>query len=646
MGDFNGKIANNVRNKDKTIDYNGQGLLDFCNAADLAILNLHEKCIGVYTWFRNQQKNVLDYVCVSQGVLDKMDSFLIDDDGRYHLGSDHNMIVTDLKSNCNLNKKNESKNASDDVYWNIQPNQDWGPFRELLNSKLKNWNPNNLSANEAWDEWKHCVISTAKESIGCKHKNNKFKPWFDDEILESINMRKEACRDHRQYSKKNDNAEFDTQFCDKLWEDYQKKRIDCKSLIRRKIMQMRVDRCSDIMKKGGPQSRDFWYQLKGGKPINKVTSIRIPGTNQTTSDKELMKSSIMMYYNTLGKMNHNLCNDNEEDISSTTPDIYDTSLNNNQDVRPTNTLSELCFSIDDVNGSISHCKNNKSPGIDQITNEIIKNGGNILASSLLCLFKRLSILECIPNEWNEGIIIPIFKKGDCKDLDNYRGITLTSCVSKVYNRIIAQSVSKFVEDNNILTEVQGSFRKDRRCEDHIFTLNSIMAIRQAEGKQTFMAFLDFKKAFDTIWRDGLFKAVRSIGIEGSFLNILMNMYTNVRSKVHFQDIKTDFFSVDEGVKQGCVLSPIIFCIYINELAKMIKTKNHGVSIFGTKIGCLFWADDVVLIGDSDNDLNQLLNTASEFSTKWKLSFNYDKSNVLITGQRTNIYRKWKLCNKC
>jgi hypothetical protein len=177
-----------------------------------------------------------------------------------------------------------------------------------------------------------------------------------------------------------------------------------------------------------------------------------------------------------------------------------------------------------------------------------------------------------------------------------------------------------------------------------FNLKSIIATRQAEGKQPFMTFLEFKKAFDTVWRKGLFKALKSIGIEGNILNIIMNMYTNVKSKVLFQGVETDFFSVDEGVKQGCVLSPIIFCIYINELAKMIKNKNLGVSIFGKQIGCLFWADDVVLIGDNDNDLKQLLDTASDFSNKWKLSFNYDKSNVLITSQRVNVHRKWQLCN--
>jgi len=643
MGDFNGKIGNNPRNEDKDVDYNGNGLLDLCDATDLTILNLSDKCTGVYTWFRNHQKGVLDYICVSQSVLDIFDSMLIDEQAEFHLGSDHNMLLVDLKQNIsNDHRKSSNKTVNENLIWNIKNDQNWEPFQKLLSSKFTDWDPINMSANEAWNNWKDKVIFAAKESIGTKTKKKYGKQWFDSDILAAINARKQACRDHRNYTKKSGHEEFDSQVRDSLWDNYQKKRIDCKSLIKQKIMQMRVDRCSEIMKKGGPQSKDFWSQLKGGKPINKVTSIVIPGTNQTTSDKEVMKTSIMMYYNTLGKMNHNLRNDNDEnDIH--THFVNDQFIDVNQDITY-NKIDKLSLSIEDVLESISNCKNNKSPGSDMITNELLKNGGNAMASSLFKLFKRLSILECIPDQWNEGIIVPIFKKGDARNLDNYRGITLTSCVSKVYNRILAQTVSKFVEDNNILTDIQGSFRKDRRCEDHVFTLKSICATRKAEGKNTFLAFLDFKKAFDTVYRKGLFKAIKSIGIEGSLLNIIMNLYSNVKSKVRFQDFETELFNVDEGVKQGCVLSPIIFCIYINELAKLIKSSNLGITIFGTKIGCLFWADDVVLIGENENDLQKLLDVASDFSNKWKMCYNYDKSNVLITGQRVNVHKKWKLCN--
>jgi hypothetical protein len=136
----------------------------------------------------------------------------------------------------------------------------------------------------------------------------------------------------------------------------------------------------------------------------------------------------------------------------------------------------------------------------------------------------------------------------------------------------------------------------------------------------------------------------NIGIRGKVWTILDELYKNVECNVKFGDVETDFFSIDEGLKQGCVLSPILFCMYINELTKMLRDNNVGSCIFDVRISCLFWADDVVLIADNENDLQNMLNIASDFSRKWKLDFNYNKSNVVIIGKRKNENKVWHLGN--
>jgi hypothetical protein len=307
-------------------------------------------------------------------------------------------------------------------------------------------------------------------------------------------------------------------------------------------------------------------------------------------------------------------------------------------------LTDINITIDDVTDALGKAKLNKSPGIDNITNELLKNGGDGLNHSMNQLFRKLIELESTPQEWNKGIIIPIHKKGSKNNLNNYRGITLTSCVSKVFNRIISKSISSFVEDHQLLSEIQGGFRKNYRCEDHIFSLKSIAATRLAENKSTHLAFLDFSKAFDTVWRDGLLSLAWKLGIRGSMWKIISNLYTNVQSHVKFGEIETDFFDVEEGVKQGYVLSPILFCIFINELANRNQNAGVGVRTCDVQTGCLFWADDVVLIADNEVDLQKMLNIASQFSLTWKLDFNVDKSKVLIVGKRIDKTKLWKLGN--
>ena len=101
------------------------------------------------------------------------------------------------------------------------------------------------------------------------------------------------------------------------------------------------------------------------------------------------------------------------------------------------------------------------------------------------------------------------------------------------------------------------------------------------------------------------------------------MYTNVQSTVKFGNINTEYFEVDQGVKQGCVLSPILFCVYINEFRKLLDEQNLGVRVCNVRIGSLFWADDIVLIANDEYELQRMLDIAANFSNTWKMCFNHN-----------------------
>ena len=133
-------------------------------------------------------------------------------------------------------------------------------------------------------------------------------------------------------------------------------------------------------------------------------------------------------------------------------------------------------------------------------------------------------------------------------------ITLTSNMYTVYAKIIEQSVMSYMEDNGILGQVHGAFRRDRRTEDNIFTLQGICALRKSKKGKTFLAFLDFSKAFDRVWRDGLFHLLWKNGIQGKCWKLLRSLYSNVSNKVLFEDFESDWFDQEFGLKQGCVLS--------------------------------------------------------------------------------------------
>ena len=227
-------------------------------------------------------------------------------------------------------------------------------------------------------------------------------------------------------------------------------------------MQMRVNRSIHTAQEGGPQCRKFWQTLKGKKPKQDVHCIKDPGSNKIIFDRHKMNQSIMHYWGTLGKMNMSL-NDNEDcnsiGVKSSVDNLrllFDLNANINDG---NNCLSNIDLNIDIITDAIKKCKNNKAHGLDEISNELLTNGGTCLNQSILCLFRKLFELQSTPSQWNKGIIVPIFKKGTRNDLNNYRGITLTCCISKIFNRIIANAVSDFLEQSNAFSEVQGGFRK-------------------------------------------------------------------------------------------------------------------------------------------------------------------------------------------
>ena len=174
------------------------------------------------------------------------------------------------------------------------------------------------------------------------------------------------------------------------------------------------------------------------------------------------------------------------------------------------------------------------------------------------------------------MIFPIHKEGDKRNPGNYRGISLLSIVGKIYAAVLQERLSKWCEKNGIIVEEQGGFRPGRGCADQIYVLMSI--IKNRRGKKTYCCFIDLRKAYDRVWRTGLWKRLWDEGIRGKMWRVIKKMYEGTRNCVIVGEEKTEFFEVEVGVRQGCVLSPILFSIYINGMAKAVKEGGKGIQV--------------------------------------------------------------------
>jgi hypothetical protein len=237
----------------------------------------------------------------------------------------------------------------------------------------------------------------------------------------------------------------------------------------------------------------------------------------------------------------------------------------------------------------------------------------------------------------------VYKDGDKRDTSNYRGITLLSIVGKVYGQVINERLMKWCEENKILVEEQGGFRPHRGCPDQLFSLVEILQNRGKKG--TFCCFIDVKKAFDRVFRAGLWEKIADVGVKGKMWRVLRSIYESVESCVMINGHVTDWFQIHTGVRQGCVLSPLLYALFINDLVKELNALNRGVEIEegGKKLSALLYADDIVLLAENKQDLQRMLDVVAGYAKKWRFELNPKKSQVVVFGTRQPPRRvKWKL----
>jgi hypothetical protein len=284
-------------------------------------------------------------------------------------------------------------------------------------------------------------------------------------------------------------------------------------------------------------------------------------------------------------------------------------------------------SLQEVVDAIAALRDAAAAGADSIVAPLLKVSAT-MAEWLHRVIVAVWVSGKAPVDWKRALIVPLFKgKGSARDTANFRPISLLSIPGKVYALILLHRVSSQVDSQ--LLESQCAFRRNRGLTDAAYTLRSIMYKCQRYKQPLYMAFVDLRKAYDSIPRDALWRVLSTYGVDAKVTELLADLHTGTQAAVKLAGEHGDWFDISRGVRQGCVIAPLLFntffdCVVRLALAEMPDgcgvhlefraegevlpwhKKAGGESVTMKSIAALIYADDLVLMSCDRAELELML----------------------------------------
>ncbi|GFU30853.1 probable RNA-directed DNA polymerase from transposon BS [Trichonephila clavipes] len=286
---------------------------------------------------------------------------------------------------------------------------------------------------------------------------------------------------------------------------------------------------------------------------------------------------------------------------------------------------------DEICEYMKKLKNSKAPGIDNITNKMIKNFPFKIILIFTYIKNKILLFRHFRNEWKVAIVFPIHKPGKSKNFpDAYRPISLLSSLSKIAEHIILNRIKNHIYSTNILNPNQFGFNKQLSTYQPLLRLTEKISSGFQRGRTTGAVFLDIQKAFDRVWIDGLIYKLITYNFPPAIIHILYSYLTNRKYKVRVNDTLSITHRVNIGVTQGSLLGPVLFNIYVNDIPSHPRTMIN------------LYADDTAISATYKNTksvtiaLNKHLALLEKYFD-WKIKINVDKTvAVLFTKTRKPI----------
>ena len=607
LGDWNAKIGSDCEGYEDVMGRHGIGernesgemLLELAKRNSLYIANtkFQGKLRKKATWVSpdGKTKNMIDFIMMEQ----KWRTFIKNCRSfpGANIDSDHTLVL------CNFEMKLKSK-RQERYPWQMKYNtQKMRDSSEIIQDRL----------NQIWKEDKNIrsldeevsKITEGLRQVASEYKIKKVpnKPWISSRTLEIVEKRNRN-RNRQSYEYKELNKQVK-----------KSARTDKNCWIQ--------ERCKLIQNNfGSGKSREAYKLVKQikGNSASQIRAVKDKNGKTLTDDKDIMDRWAEYI----------------KELYTDTNQYGDRILADLQ-ARTVKEMQETDDSIlkREVEKAIKKLKNEKSCGVDGIPAELIKAGGENVVARVWKLCNEIWRTEKWPEEWCKSMVVPLHKKGDMKECSNYRTIALIPHVCKTMLNILQERLRGAVEKH--LSEEQGGFRPDRSTVQQILTIRLIAENVLESGQKLYHCFVDFKKAFDSVWHDGLWASLEALGVQKKLVRVIKALYQQSTMAVRTKAGLTNWIQTTIGCRQGDPLSPILFLVLLEKIMEKLECKEGlGVMVQGKEIKDLRFADDIDQMSKSKDHLQEQVNELNRSGEEFGLFINIDKTKVMVMGETSQV----------
>lgn len=603
MGDFNAQIGNDNSGMEHIMGKHGMGrrtdngdrLVELCQQNDYVIGGtiFPHKTIHKYTWKSPlNARNQIDHLCISR----KWRHSLLDVRTRRgaDMHSDHELLTADVQlkvaairriSNGNRNRK-----------FNIAKLKD-PATRRAYTDKL-----GELTGTSGWQE---AHRKAAEETLGIQQRRPS-KQWISDDTWRLIEERRAL------------KLQLNHAHTPDLRSSYAEKNKQVKKAARRDKRRFMNTFASEA------EAAAERYDMR--TLYRKVRTMSNKGHNRNQPIKDKNGNSLVTEDQQMARWKEHfdeLLNFDSIDVENGAAEVDDNAAQG-----ANNTIRTAPPSKTEIVEAIRKLKNNKAAGTDGIPAELFLANPTVSAAALHPHIIEAWNAETFESDWKKGVIVKLPKKGDLRQCNNWRGITILNVINKIMAHIIHGRIINHLEST--LRDEQAGFRANRGCIDQSNTIRLIVEQSLEYQSPLYMVFVDFEKAFDRIDREAIWRTLAKRNIPAKIVRLIRALYDNASCSVLHCGKLSDEFSVKSGVRQGCILSPLLFITVLDEvLRETVQQGQQGIWWTLTKkLDDLDFADDVCLLSNSISDIQAKLRRLYSAGLKRGLKINIGKTKLM------------------